>query len=57
MKDVREEITPMLHEVIAIATREGIINPEANDICVQVPDAEGNVETVRGVTAIQPQTA
>jgi hypothetical protein len=56
MKDLREEITPMLHEVIAIATREGIINPEANDICVQVPDAEGNVETVRGVTAIQLQT-
>lgn len=57
MKDLREQITPTLREVIAIATREGIINSNAKDICVQVSDDVGNVETVRGVTAIQLQTA
>ena len=57
MKDPREAISPTLREVIEIATREGIINPEARDIRVQVSDDEGNVETVHGVTAIQLQTA
>ena len=57
MQDIREQITPTLREVIAIATREGIINPDASDICVQVSDNEGNVEIVHGVTGIQLQTA
>ena len=57
MRDLREQITPTLSEVIAIATREGIINSNASDICVQVCNDEGNVETVRGVTAIQLQAA
>ena len=36
MKDLRYQITPTLREVIAIATREGIISPNASDVCVQV---------------------
>lgn len=57
MKDLREDQTSTLRRVIEIATREGIINSEARDICVQVLNEKGNVETVRGVTAIQLQTA